>query len=138
MKKTLILAFLPALLAFCLPLLARAAEITVKYPVPGASASDSAGQYVANLFRFGLIIAGILAVGMIVYGGIVYMISGSNQAKTGEAKDIIAGALLGLILLLASFLILQTIDPSLTTLEIRLPSVDGDFGGINKDINNSN
>ncbi len=73
------------------------------------------GVYVRYLFIFGLSLAGFLAVGAIVWGGINYMLAPS-VGTTQKAKDWIVGALMGIALLLCSWLILATIDPSLTNL----------------------
>jgi hypothetical protein len=45
------------------------------------------------------------------------MSSQGNPSATGDAKDKIQKALLGLLLVLASFLILQIINPELTLLK---------------------
>lgn len=100
---------------------------TLEYPLPGTGGDsvESPGQYVSRLYTFGLSIAGILAVGMIVAGGFIYMTAAGNASKIDRAKDFISGALLGLLLLLASWLILQTIDPNLTDLRINTSGSQG-------------
>ena len=49
------------------------------------------------------------------------MLSGASIGNVQEAKDLIYGALIGLGLLLGSYLLLYTIDPTLTNLSPRLP-----------------
>src|SRR5690606_22709225 len=56
--------------------------------------------------------AGILAVIMITLGGIQYMTTDAISGKT-EGKAVITRALLGLMLALASWLILYTINPNI-------------------------
>jgi len=106
------------------------AATTLEYALPGGEKNvETPGQYVNSLFTFGLTAAGILAVGVIVWGGFVYMTAAGNQGRISEAKDYIAGALLGLVLLLASFLILKTIDPQLVNLEINIPEIEKSGSG---------
>ncbi len=66
-------------------------------------------------------LSGFAAFIMIVWGGIGWMTSSGNPSKTTDAKDRIQKALLGLLLVLASFLILQVVNPDFTILQT--PSV---------------
>lgn len=87
-------------------------------PLPGVSGAVSGpAEYIQTLYNFGLGISGILAFGLIVWGGINYMWASGNVSKQGEAKEMILSAIYGLILLLSAILILQTISPSLTVIK---------------------
>ncbi len=94
-----------------------AADITINTQIPGKYPNDPVG-IVANLYNFALMIAGLLAFGAIVYGAIKYTISAGNPTQQSDAKQWITDALLGLLLLAGSFIILQTINPDLTTLRL--------------------
>lgn len=72
---------------------------------------------VAWLYTFFVMISGLAAFVMIIWGGVQWMTSQGNPTATGDAKDRIKMALLGLLLVLASFLILQIINPELTLLK---------------------
>lgn len=61
-----------------------------------------------NLF-LGIIVATGLV--MTVIAGYVYMTAGGSADQVGKAKNMIKAALLGIILALAAFLILNTISP---------------------------
>jgi hypothetical protein len=83
--------------------------------------------YLNSLFAVALGLAAIIAVIKIIIAGVKYMLSDVVTNKA-SAKDDIKNALLGLIILLAVFLILYTINPNLTRLDIftrlqQLPSV---------------
>ena len=64
------------------------------------------------VFNFGLAIAVVLALVMIIWGGIEYMTTDSWEGKN-DGKTRIQNALYGLGLALASYLILYTINPCL-------------------------
>lgn len=81
-----------------------------------AQNSNLMGEYMSALYKFSVGIAGILAVVMIAYGGIVWTFSGGDSGKIGKAKEIIVGAVIGLALALGSYLILSTINPKLVIL----------------------
>jgi hypothetical protein len=92
------------------------AAYTVQMPLPGAPENiTDVGQYIEYLFKFGFYLIAFLAVAMITYGGILYMI----PSKVAEAKERIWGAIIGIIFLLCSYLLLQTIDPGLLRLTPR-------------------
>jgi hypothetical protein len=56
-------------------------------------------------------------------GAIMYVASAGNPSRMGDAKDRIMSAILGIIILLASFLILRTISPDLVNFKISLPGI---------------
>lgn len=99
-------------------------------PLPGGTQQLDAKtgflQYAKQMFPFLLSIAAILAVVMIVVGGIQYVASAGNTSLLGDAKDRIYNAMLGLLLALTAWLILYTINPDLLTLRIDVAPVGTD------------
>lgn len=77
------------------------------------SDNPSPEAYLSNLYRITVGFAAVLAVVMIVWGGIEYIASAANPSAKENAKKRIWAAIGGLLLALLSFLILQTINPSL-------------------------
>ena len=75
------------------------------------------GEYIGALYRYGVGLAVILAVIMIMLGGFMWLMSAGSPDKVGRAKEYITGALTGMFLALFSFLILYTINPRLVSLE---------------------
>lgn len=115
MKKFFLFITLPVL-----PLLARAAEYTLIAPIPGpqgVKTATSFASYLQALFPFLLSIAAGLAFVMIVIGGIFYMTSAGNPAAVSSAKDRIKAALIGLLIAVSSYLIINAINPKLLTLD---------------------
>ncbi len=96
---------------------------TVRYipltSLPGQEkvGTDKTTSYLQNLLLLGIGIAIVLAVLMIVIGGIQYMASDAFTAKE-DAKEKITMALLGLLIALGGYLILYTINPKLVTFEL--------------------
>ena len=78
--------------------------------------------YVKYFYYLFLMIAGLLALGVIIYGGFLYLISAGAPVKMVAAKEQITGGVLGLVILLSSYLILATINPQLVIL--RLPGLE--------------
>lgn len=81
------------------------------------SADTTIGGYVNIMFKIIIGIVGVLAVVMLVLGGVQYM---STDAISGKesGKETIQHALGGLILALGAFVILNTINPSILSLNI--------------------
>lgn len=78
------------------------------------------GCYIVGVYRYFAGVAGILTVVMVMYGGVRYVVSLGNQQKISQAKDTITSALVGLLLVLASYTILFFINPSLTSFNLDL------------------
>ncbi len=85
------------------------------------------GALIKNIYQFSLLIAGVLALGAIVYGGITYTISAGNPSKQHEGTEWIRSALWGLLLLASAYLILNTIDPRLTSVGLPGLTAVGDI-----------
>ena len=86
--------------------------------IPGnrLEAGKELPSYINYLFIFGLGAITILALARMMSGGIQYILAAGNVAKHEEAVNTIQQALLGMGLLLASYLLLKTINPDLVNL----------------------
>jgi len=120
--------FVLAAIISIIPLLSLAQEYIPLAPLPdlstGQNIKGDLGSYAAGIFRLGIGIAGVLAVIMIVVAGIEYMATESITNK-GDAKDRLQNAILGLLLALASWLILNTLSPTFTTFSLNIQSPTG-------------
>jgi len=88
---------------------------------------------VQYFYEWGLAIGGIATFFVLLMAGFQYLTSAGDPDKMKEARDRIQSAIFGLILLLSSWLILNTINPELTTL--KSPYFDpSDIPDISEDI----
>ena len=74
-------------------------------------------EKIQNLYFWVVSLAGLVALGLIIFGGVMYAASGGNPSRISEAKSWITHALAGLGMLLAAYLILGFINPDLTKLQ---------------------
>jgi hypothetical protein len=92
-------------------------------PIPGLNNIDVQNgdllSYVTAIFKLVLGIAGVLAVIMIIIGGLEYLTSESIQSKS-DGKDRIFNALKGLLIAAVSWILLNTINPDLLKFNIKL------------------
>lgn len=86
--------------------------------IPGAEGNKSFPEYVASVYNLGLWVIGISALFMLTVGGFMYVTSAGNTSSANTAKSVIKDALIGLVLGLSAWLIVNTINPDLTTLNI--------------------
>jgi hypothetical protein len=77
-----------------------------------ANTAVDLSRYLRIMFQLGIAIASALAVIMVVIGGIEYMSTDAINGKS-EGKEKIISALWGLVLALASYMILSTINTQL-------------------------
>ena len=61
----------------------------------------------ANVSQWILGIVGSLALLMFIYGGLMFIISSGNSEKVTKAKEIIIGAVIGLVIVFTSYMIIQ-------------------------------
>tara|TARA_B100001971_G_scaffold103690_1_gene95495 strand:- start:47 stop:832 length:786 start_codon:yes stop_codon:yes gene_type:complete len=82
--------------------------------IPGVieGGNTDLNQFFNGLFKFGIIIAGFLAVVMIAVGGIQYMSTDAIHGKS-EGRERITYALMGLLLILFSWILLNTVNPDI-------------------------
>ncbi len=129
MKKILIITIL---LLFFIAFSAQAYETIIEdYPKLPACEGDAEckpgeegfglPEFIKYIFLFALGIVGITGFISIIIAGFSLVISTGNPQKAAQAKERITAALLGLLLLLGSWLILHYINPDLLQLGITLP-----------------
>jgi hypothetical protein len=120
MKKYLVSIIL--ILFLLLPTISSALELS--YPTIAGytlSLGIDINKLIAWFYYFIVSIAGLATFVMLVWGGFEWMTSTGNPARISSAKDRILSAFMGLIIILASWLILQVINPDL--LLLRLPNL---------------
>ena len=96
-------------------------KLIVPIPIPGEAPLTQVTdirQYIVALYRFGLGIGLLVAMGIIVWAGILYTVSAGNSSKQEDAKDQITNAVYGIALLMGAYLILYTINPALVSLRL--------------------
>lgn len=81
--------------------------------------------YLSGMFKLIIALGAAFAVLMGITGGIQYVASGIAPAARKGAKERITNAIIGLIIVLTSYLILNTIDPKLVAFGFKLPQIKG-------------
>jgi len=125
MKKLFFTILLLILFFGLLPIAKADQKLLIDYPKIGEMDINKEGttlpEIIKYIYLFSLGIVGLTAFVCIIIGAVKYITSAGNDSKMGDAKDRITSALLGILVLLASVLILTTINPDLINLEFNLP-----------------
>jgi len=77
-----------------------------------SAATNSEGsikELVQTLLNFALGFLGFVATLMVIYGGVLYVTSAGNDESVGKAKKILLYAILGIIIILLSFALINTV-----------------------------
>ena len=99
-------------------------NLNLEYPcVNGVdlNADQDLNQIALWFYYFIIFISGIAAFVSIVWGGFDWLTSAGNSGKLSTAKDRIQSALLGLLIILSSYIIMKVINPEL--LIFKLPGL---------------
>jgi len=88
--------------------------------IPGATNFQDLITYAYN---YSLIIVGIAVFIMIMWGGFLWMTSAANPGNIATAKGYMKNAIIGAVLLLSSYVILNTINPELVGGGFNLPGI---------------
>ncbi len=105
----------------------RNVDYTPLVDLPGISKSQvdksvTFNTYIPGVFKLSIGIAGVLAVLMIVFGGLEYITSESLGGKK-DGKEKVNNAIIGLVLVIGSYAILSTISPSLLLFNLNIQKV---------------
>jgi hypothetical protein len=70
-------------------------------------------EYIFGAYRYLLTVGGVLAVVIMMAAGLLWIVSGGDSGKVGQAKTMIIGSVTGLLLLISMSLLLNYINPDL-------------------------
>lgn len=103
---------------------ASSPEYLLEVPLGTTTSITGFNEYIKIIYRFGIGLIALIALFLIVFNGVNWILAGGNDQRIGEAKKGIIGAVIGLIIALSSFLILNTINPKLVSLdEMQVPLI---------------
>ncbi len=140
-KKIILFTFL-FLIFFALSLqIAQAVEFKPNVQIPGTEFASVVNfeqtrgtyyiaRYVMAIYNYGISVGAILATVVLMAAGLIWLTSGGSQEKIGQAKNMISGSIIGLVLLFGSYTILNMVNPELVnfhTSDIKIIKEVGEF-----------
>jgi hypothetical protein len=124
LRPIFILAFVVILLTLIAPAIfveaATTTPLLILSPIPGAtnSSTGSPGEYISTILTYGMGLAGLIAMAQLIFGAVQYTTSAGAPSLQEDAKSRMRGAVVGLVLLILSITILNTIGRAKTDEEI--------------------
>ncbi|MFH1712421.1 MAG: pilin [Patescibacteria group bacterium] len=98
--------------------------ITLSVTIGALKQAGTIGEYISAVYRYLIYVAALLAVIMIMIGGVQYAMARGQAGAIQGAKKTMGNAVVGLLLVLSAYLIASLIDPSLVTFkQIGVPKV---------------
>lgn len=98
-------------------------DYTLLAPLPDLesvpNSTEALQKYIPYVFKLAIGISAAFTVGVIIYGGIEYMVAESLVSKN-NGKNRIKNAILGLVFVITAWLILNTINPDFTTINLSI------------------
>ncbi|MDO8601687.1 MAG: pilin [bacterium] len=95
-------------------------------PIPDQpNAGNDLGSYLKAIFTYGIGLAALIAMAQLVFGAVQYTTSAGAPSLREDAKGRMRGAIVGLILLLASVIILITLTKGFGSFSVDLPESTG-------------
>lgn len=100
-------------------------EISYKLEQPFGNTSiiTSAGQYIQLVYSYAAGIVGIIAVVLIMAGGMIWVTAAGNEQKISKAKEIITSAVIAVLIIVLSYGILLVINPKFVNISFSLQKI---------------
>ena len=108
--------------SFCLAQTAQDRPLEVTLPAIGADSEITTTpllpDYVRYIFNFAVVICGFVSFGVLVLGGVRYVASAGHPSTMSDANSQMLSGIMGLVIILGSWLILNTINPELKKISV--------------------
>lgn len=82
------------------------------------------GEMIQLIYNYSFQVVGLIIFIMFVLAGFMWLAAGGNPGTIGKARSRMTSAILGGVLLMSSWLILNTINPDLVNVQFGLPGVE--------------
>ncbi len=107
-------------------------ELQVPFPefksVDPTQGTTGIAKYIKTIYHYAIGVVGILAAVVLMFGGVLWLTAGGNPSRIENAKAWIGSSLAGLVIALASYGILYTLNPSLVNFHTKQLKMAKNFG----------
>ncbi|HAU66568.1 TPA: hypothetical protein DCW61_04445 [Candidatus Uhrbacteria bacterium] len=109
---------------YCFPDPKNNSKISLAVSIGGLTSTNDLGEYVAKVYQWMIGSATVIAIVFLMVAGLRWVLGAGSSEQIGKAKTQIRNAILGLVLLLSSYLILYTVNPQLLKMTVpRFPLI---------------
>lgn len=129
-QKTCLVILMSVVLAVCLVsasypsyISAISSDLEIIYPslpsvVTPTTIRTALPNYIKYIFTLAMVLSGLIVFGVFLAAGLRYLTSAGNPGAVNESKNRMISAFLGAIIILSSYLILNTVNPKISLIEI--------------------
>ena len=115
MKKGLIITSIVFLFALSITPALATLDIGLNYGTATGLGTTDIREGVMNIVQYLLSFLGVIAIIVMLYGGFVWLTSGGNEEKVGQAKKIISAGIIGLVIIFISYALATFVIEQLIT-----------------------
>lgn len=84
-------------------------DLRILFPVTGPGGARSIPQFIAEVIKILLLVAGAVAVLFVVIGGYYWMTAGGNDEQAEKGKKTLTNAIIGIVVVLLSYVIISVV-----------------------------
>ncbi len=103
---------------YCYPDESKQEGVALQVSIGGLTTTKDLGEYIATAYNWMIGTATLIAIVLIMVGGLQWSFSAVSAEMLGKAKKRMMNGVIGLVLLLSTYLILQTVNPQLLSLQV--------------------
>ncbi|KKW33397.1 MAG: hypothetical protein UY76_C0003G0002 [Candidatus Uhrbacteria bacterium GW2011_GWA2_52_8d] len=103
---------------YCYPDPSKAMKVTLSTSIAGLTVTGDLGEYISKVYQWMLGAATTIAIVFLMVAGLRWTLGGLSAEEIGKAKKTIQNSVIGLVLLLFTYLILSTVNPQLLKLQV--------------------
>jgi hypothetical protein len=97
-------------------------DLSIKLSGMFGEAVSGLPEYIAKIYNYAIGLAVSLAIFMLMVGGFFWITAAGDRGKIEKAKGMMGDAVIGLILTVSAYLILNTINPAI--LSLKMPKIE--------------
>lgn len=119
---TIFLLFIGGLLSismiFPIDVLAQSTENLDRFRLSPATSTSDIRQYIVQFYGFIIPASMLIATVLIMVGGVIWITSAGDQGRIAKAREFIINSIIGVVILLGSFITLAAVNPNLVNLTL--------------------
>ncbi len=103
---------------YCYPDPSKRIEVTLSTSIAGLTVTGDLGEYISYAYKWMLGAGTTIAIVFLMVAGLRWTLGGANAEQIGKAKKTVTNAVIGLVLLMLTYIILLTVNPQLLKLQV--------------------
>jgi hypothetical protein len=103
---------------YCYPNPKNRIKAQLQVEIAGLTVTGDLGEYISSVYLWMVGAGTTLAIVFVMIGGLQWSFGGVSAEQIGKAKKLMSNAIVGLVLLMSTYLIISTVNPYLVRLQV--------------------